>query len=46
MNRNESPRVSIKLYEMTKDILITKSLVENYSTDFVDSLTGDDEILV
>ncbi len=46
MNRNDSPRVSIKLYEITKDIFHHKSILDAFSKDFVKSLISDDDSYV
>lgn len=46
MNRNESPRVSNKLYEILKDIITIKDLVDNFSSEFCDKLKSDDEMFV
>ncbi len=46
MNRNDSPRLSNKLYEILKDIFNNKSLLDNFTADFCDSLKCEDEMFV
>lgn len=46
MNRNDSPRLTIKLYEIFREILQNKSLLSNFSIEFLDGLVIDDENFV
>jgi hypothetical protein len=46
MNRNESPRVSNKLYEILKEIIIVKGLIDNFSLDFCEKLKCEDEMFI
>lgn len=46
MNRNDSPRLTIKLYEIFREILQNKSLLSNFSIEFLDGLVIEDENFV
>jgi hypothetical protein len=46
MNRNDSPRLTIKLYEILREILLNRSLLSNYSNEFLDGLMIDEENFV
>lgn len=46
MNKNDSPRIGSKLYEIMKDIINNKNILDNFSADFLDSLSSDEEICV
>jgi hypothetical protein len=46
MNRNDSPRVSNKLYEIVKDIINNKNVLDNFSSDFLDSIQSEEELFV
>ena len=46
MNRNDSPRLTNKLYEIIKDIVTNKDSLDNFSSDFIESLENDEEIFV
>ncbi len=46
MNRNDSPRLTVKLYEILREILQNKSLLSNFSTEFLDGLVIEDENFV
>jgi len=43
MNRNESPRVSNKLYEILRELLNNKCLLENFSQEFCERIKSEDE---
>lgn len=43
MNRNDSPRLINKLYEILKEIFSTKNLLEKFISEFKESLVSDDE---
>ncbi len=43
MNRNDSPRLINKLYELIKDIFSKKNLLEKYPQEFKESLISYDE---
>ncbi len=46
MNRNDSPRISNKLYEILKDILNNKNILDNFSNDFIENIMTDEEFYV
>jgi hypothetical protein len=46
MNRNESPRLSNKLYEILLDIITIKGLINNFSSEFCEKLKNDDDMYV
>ena len=46
MNRNDSPRLKNKLYEVLKEIFTSKNLLEKFSFEFKESLIGDDDNFV
>lgn len=43
MNRNESPRLINKLYEIIKEIFSTKNLLDKFTIEFKQSLVCDDD---
>ncbi len=43
MNRNESPRVSNKLYEILRELLNNKCLLDNFSQEFCGSIKCEEE---
>jgi len=46
MNRNDSPRLINKLYELIKEVFSGKNLLEKYTQEFKESLISDDEYYV
>lgn len=46
MNRNDSPRLSNKLYEIIKDITLNGNGLDKYSSEFLESLQNDEESYV
>jgi len=43
MNRNDSPRLLNKLYEIIKDIFTTKNILEKFTAEFKESIVSDDD---
>ena len=46
MNRNDSPRLTNRLYDIVKDILTNKNTLDNYSLDFIEGILIEDENFV
>ena len=46
MNRNDSPRLTNKLYELLKDIVNNKGVLEKYTPEFLENLQIDEESYV
>lgn len=46
MNKNDSPRLSNKLYEILRDILTSKTLFDKFSREFVENLNLEEEAYV
>ena len=46
MNRNDSPRVSIRLYEILKEIFNNNGILDNFTIEFCEKMRGDDEMFV
>ena len=43
MNRNDSPRLTNKLYDICREIICNKSSFDNFPNEFLESLTNDEE---
>lgn len=43
MYRNDSPRLKYKLYEITKEIMANRNLLEHFFTEFKENLFLDEE---
>lgn len=46
MNRNDSPRLKNKLYEIIKEIFSSKNSLEKFTSEFKESLLSDDDHFV
>ncbi len=46
MNRNDSPRLTDKLYEIIKDVVSNKNSLDNFSSEFLDSLQSEEDTYV
>jgi hypothetical protein len=46
MNRNDSPRLSNKLYEILRDIMSNKNALDKFTPEFLESFLSDEESFV
>ncbi len=43
MNRNDSSNLTCKLYDILREIVSNRSVLDNFSSDFLDFLNSDGE---